>query len=69
VPVVALSQDTGPGVVEDTDGTYGRWFADLGCTAALIRPDCYVFGTALDGPAARKLASEALAAIGATVTA
>lgn len=35
-------------VVDDIqdDGTLVRWFADRGVTAALVRPDHYVFGTA-----------------------
>jgi 3-(3-hydroxy-phenyl)propionate hydroxylase len=30
----------------DDDGTLARWFADRNVTAALVRPDHYVFGTA-----------------------
>lgn len=33
-------------VVHDVEGTYRRWFAELGCRAVLVRPDFYVFGTA-----------------------
>ena len=33
-------------IVRDVQGTYGRWFAELGCGAILVRPDFYVFGTA-----------------------
>lgn len=29
----------------DIDGTYAAWFAELGATAVLIRPDFYVFGS------------------------
>ena len=32
----------------DSNGTYARWFAELGVNAALIRPDFAVFGTASD---------------------
>ncbi|WP_321877132.1 bifunctional 3-(3-hydroxy-phenyl)propionate/3-hydroxycinnamic acid hydroxylase MhpA [Paraburkholderia bannensis] len=28
----------------DVDGTYEAWFAQLGCRAALVRPDFYLFG-------------------------
>ncbi len=39
--------------VEDVadDGTLSGWFAARGVTAALVRPDGYVFGTADDDPA------------------
>ncbi|AFT88405.1 bifunctional 3-(3-hydroxy-phenyl)propionate/3-hydroxycinnamic acid hydroxylase MhpA [Paraburkholderia phenoliruptrix] len=29
----------------DVDGTYARWFQQLGTTAVLVRPDFYVFGS------------------------
>ncbi|MDN7742008.1 MULTISPECIES: bifunctional 3-(3-hydroxy-phenyl)propionate/3-hydroxycinnamic acid hydroxylase [Burkholderia] len=29
----------------DVDGTYARWFEQLGTTAVLVRPDFYVFGS------------------------
>jgi len=29
----------------DLDGTYAAWFARLGATAVLVRPDLYIFGT------------------------
>lgn len=32
------------GDVQDRDGTYARWFAELGVDAVLVRPDLYVFG-------------------------
>jgi hypothetical protein len=31
---------------KDVDGTYGRWFAEHGVSAALQRPDFVLFGTA-----------------------
>ena len=38
--------DFGPkGDTIDIDGTYGRWFDQLGADAVLVRPDFYVFGT------------------------
>jgi 2-polyprenyl-6-methoxyphenol hydroxylase-like FAD-dependent oxidoreductase len=37
------------GTLEDVDGTYARWFAAHSCSAAVIRPDWYVYGTARDG--------------------
>lgn len=32
------------------DGTLGRWLSDRGARFVLVRPDAYVFGTALDDP-------------------
>ncbi len=41
--------DLGPGSeLEDVDGTYGLWFAELGTTSVLQRPDGYVFGSGAD---------------------
>ena len=41
--------DLGPdGDVADLDGSYGRWFAELGTSSVLQRPDGYVFGSADD---------------------
>lgn len=33
------------GTVRDIDGSYRRWFAELGCRTVLVRPDFYLFGT------------------------
>ncbi|MFC0591313.1 bifunctional 3-(3-hydroxy-phenyl)propionate/3-hydroxycinnamic acid hydroxylase [Ottowia pentelensis] len=30
--------------LRDIDGTYRRWFDELGCSAVLLRPDFYVYG-------------------------
>ncbi len=35
--------------LDDVDGVYAAWFAAHGCTAAVVRPDWYVYGTARDG--------------------
>ena len=42
--VVAVGE---PGLL-DVNGTYGRWFAVNGITAALQRPDFTLFGTAVE---------------------
>jgi hypothetical protein len=35
---------------DDVDGTYARWFADHGVTAALQRPDFHIYGATGPGP-------------------
>ncbi|HDR9879855.1 TPA: bifunctional 3-(3-hydroxy-phenyl)propionate/3-hydroxycinnamic acid hydroxylase [Burkholderia cenocepacia] len=35
----------GSEAARDIDGTYARWFDQLGTTAVLVRPDFYVFGS------------------------
>ncbi len=68
VRVVAIAEAPGTRhgvkVVVDADGTYGRWFADLGALAVAVRPDLYVFGTAGDEATAVGLARELVAALG-----
>ncbi|NUP03967.1 MAG: bifunctional 3-(3-hydroxy-phenyl)propionate/3-hydroxycinnamic acid hydroxylase [Nonomuraea sp.] len=55
-------------VLRDVDGTYRRWFAELGCSAVAVRPDFYVFGTAGTADATTALAEELLSVTGRTVT-
>ncbi|MFJ5779447.1 bifunctional 3-(3-hydroxy-phenyl)propionate/3-hydroxycinnamic acid hydroxylase [Streptomyces sp. NPDC093094] len=50
-------------VVRDVDGTYHAWFAELGCSAVVVRPDFYVYGTADHSDAVARLAVELLDAI------
>lgn len=38
--------DAGITPITDLDRVYGPWFAEHGCTVAVVRPDGYVFGTA-----------------------
>ncbi|MEI4272638.1 bifunctional 3-(3-hydroxy-phenyl)propionate/3-hydroxycinnamic acid hydroxylase [Klenkia sp. LSe6-5] len=59
---VAALGGRSPGVVTvgDVDGTYGRWFAELGATAVLVRPDGWLYGAG-DDPEA--LAAVLLAAV------
>ena len=52
VRVVAVGNGSGNGdtavLVADVEGTYARWYAELGCRAVAVRPDFYVYGTASD---------------------
>ncbi|XVV37641.1 bifunctional 3-(3-hydroxy-phenyl)propionate/3-hydroxycinnamic acid hydroxylase [Streptomyces sp. CA-100214] len=50
-------------VVHDVHGTYRGWFTELGCSAVVVRPDFYVFGTASGPDAAAGLAGELLSAV------
>ncbi|MEW2167456.1 bifunctional 3-(3-hydroxy-phenyl)propionate/3-hydroxycinnamic acid hydroxylase [Streptomyces sp. NPDC007084] len=50
-------------VVHDVHGTYHDWFAELGCSAVLIRPDFYVYGTANGPEAVTVLAGELLTVV------
>nr|WP_162175037.1 bifunctional 3-(3-hydroxy-phenyl)propionate/3-hydroxycinnamic acid hydroxylase [Paraburkholderia mimosarum] len=36
----------GRGGMNDVDGSYGKWLAELDCVAAFVRPDFYVYGGA-----------------------
>jgi len=66
VRVVAFGERAGDGVggvggvVVDVDGTYARWFDELGATAVAVRPDLYVFGA---GPDPTAVSAELLSAI------
>src|ERR1700728_4637881 len=46
--IAIIAGAPGPGVLEDVDGTYSRWFAEHSCPIAMMRPDWYVYGTASD---------------------
>ena len=66
VAVVGLaSEPDAEGTVVDVDGTYQRWFAERGWVAVAVRPDFYVYGTALDAGCALALAAELISALGA----
>jgi 3-(3-hydroxy-phenyl)propionate hydroxylase/flavoprotein hydroxylase len=59
VAVVGLANEPGTdGTVVDVDGTYRRWFAEHRCVAVAVRPDFYVYGTAVDTTRARALADD-----------
>jgi 2-polyprenyl-6-methoxyphenol hydroxylase-like FAD-dependent oxidoreductase len=49
--------------VTDAEGTYRRWFAELGATAVAVRPDFYVYGAVADPAAAPGLARELLGSV------
>lgn len=42
--------------VNDVDGHYANWFVDIDASAALVRPDFYVYGSASDADSVGKLA-------------
>lgn len=64
VAVVGVANQAGTeGTVIDVDGTYQRWFAEYNCAAAAVRPDFYVYGTAVDACGARELADELVNAL------
>lgn len=50
-------------VVQDVHNTYGDWFTELGCSAVVVRPDFYVFGTASDSDTVAVLVGELLRAL------
>ncbi|WP_406251827.1 hypothetical protein [Streptomyces cyaneofuscatus] len=60
VPGERTTGDPGALFVHDVDGTYRDWFTDLSCSAVVVRPDFYVFGTAGTPDAAVALAGELL---------
>ena len=64
VAVVGLaSEPDAEGTVVDLDGTYRQWFAEHGWVAVAVRPDFYVYGTAVDTTAAQALAAELVSAL------
>ncbi|MEV6265282.1 bifunctional 3-(3-hydroxy-phenyl)propionate/3-hydroxycinnamic acid hydroxylase [Streptomyces sp. NPDC051784] len=69
VPGERAAEHPGAACVQDVDGTYRAWFDELGCSAVLVRPDFYVYGTAGGADAVAALARELLGAIHGGVTA
>jgi 2-polyprenyl-6-methoxyphenol hydroxylase-like FAD-dependent oxidoreductase len=55
------------GTIDDVTGSYHRWLAEHGCSAVIVRPDCYVYGCARDVTSTEALISELLASIGGRV--
>jgi hypothetical protein len=47
--IAAVTVSRTDGSLEDLDGTYRSWFADHACSAAIERPDWYLYGTAKNG--------------------
>jgi hypothetical protein len=59
VTIVGLADQGGvAGAVIDVDGTYRRWFSEHRCVAVAVRPDFYVYGTAIDTASALALVNE-----------
>jgi hypothetical protein len=52
--LVVFGRPQGPSCFDDADGAYTEWFTAHGCSAAVVRPDWYVYGTAQDS---RKLSA------------
>jgi 2-polyprenyl-6-methoxyphenol hydroxylase-like FAD-dependent oxidoreductase len=47
--IAAVTVPRTDGALEDLDGTYRSWFAAHSCSAAVVRPDWYLYGTAREG--------------------
>jgi hypothetical protein len=64
VAVVGLADQPGTdGAVVDVNGTYRHWFSEHGWVAVAVRPDFYVYGTAVDTDSALALADELVNAV------
>ncbi|MEU2676713.1 bifunctional 3-(3-hydroxy-phenyl)propionate/3-hydroxycinnamic acid hydroxylase [Streptomyces sp. NPDC007107] len=64
IRVVVLGERPGKharaAIVQDVDNTYRAWLSELGCSAVVVRPDFYVYGTASRSDAVARLATELL---------
>ena len=70
VVVVGLANEGGTaGAMIDVDGTYRRWFSEHGWIAVAVRPDFYVYGTAVDTYSALVLIDELINALAASTPA
>lgn len=69
VPGERHAQHVQAAVVQDVDGIYRAWLAELDCSAVVVRPDFYVYGTASGSDAVAGLATELLGAIHGNMTA
>jgi hypothetical protein len=64
VVVVGLADQGGTdGAVVDVDGAYRRWFSEHGWIAVAVRPDFYVYGSAVDTHSALALVNELIDAL------
>ncbi len=64
VTIVGLAdQRDAAGAVIDVDGTYQRWFSEHRWVAVAVRPDFYVYGTAVDTASALALVDELINAL------
>lgn len=52
------------GLAPEAEGVVAAWMARHGCVAALVRPDHYVFGTAVDAAGVADLLAQRAAALG-----
>ena len=64
ITVTSFGTTQRPGVepFTDLDGTYAAWFDQLGSNAVLVRPDFYVYGTAVDAKGVASMAARFRAA-------
>ena len=62
--VFNLSSIVGGGALSDTGGVYSRWFDETGAVAAVVRPDCYVYGIATTAKDLNPLLSQLFEALG-----
>ena len=46
--MAVVASTSSDGALEDLDGVYAAWFATHACSAAVVRPDWYSYGTARD---------------------
>jgi 2-polyprenyl-6-methoxyphenol hydroxylase-like FAD-dependent oxidoreductase len=68
VVVVGLADQGGTdGAVVDVDGAYRRWFSEHGWIAVAVRPDFYVYGSAVDTHSALALVDELIDALAASI--
>jgi 2-polyprenyl-6-methoxyphenol hydroxylase-like FAD-dependent oxidoreductase len=62
--VFPIDEMFGGGDLSDTGGVYARWFAETKCTAAIVRPDSYVYGLAKNPDELSALLNKLLSALG-----
>ncbi|WP_298875653.1 bifunctional 3-(3-hydroxy-phenyl)propionate/3-hydroxycinnamic acid hydroxylase [uncultured Bradyrhizobium sp.] len=50
IAIATADHDQGPDVLREESGVVTHWFGRHACTAAIVRPDHYVYGVAADEP-------------------